>query len=114
MEITEKRGVDHVVEIGGAGTIQRSTNAVKMGGHIAVIGVLANKGEFNPATILMKAIKLQGIFVGSREMFESMNAFISKNNLTPIVDKTFEFEDVKDALNNMESGSHFGKIVVKI
>jgi NADPH:quinone reductase-like Zn-dependent oxidoreductase len=114
MEITEKRGVDHVVEVGGAGTIQRSVNAVKMGGHIAVIGVLANKGEFNPATILMKAIKMQGIFVGSRQMFESMNNCISANNLKPVVDKIFGFEDVTAALKTMESGSHFGKIAVKI
>jgi NADPH:quinone reductase-like Zn-dependent oxidoreductase len=114
MEITEKRGVDHVVEVGGAGTLQRSANAVKIGGHIAVIGVLANKGEFNPTTILMKAIKMHGIFVGSREMFESMNTCISENNLKPIVDKTFEFEAARDALKTMESASHFGKIVVKI
>jgi NADPH:quinone reductase-like Zn-dependent oxidoreductase len=114
MEITEKRGVDHVVEVGGAGTIQRSANAVKIGGHIAVIGVLANKGEFNPTTILMKAIKMHGIFVGSREMFESMNNCISENNLQPIVDKTFAFDEAKEALKTMESASHFGKIVVKI
>jgi NADPH:quinone reductase-like Zn-dependent oxidoreductase len=114
LEITEKRGVDHVVEVGGAGTLQRSLNAVKFGGHIAVIGVLSGKGEFNPVSILMKAIKLQGIFVGSREMFEAMNKCISDNNLKPIVDKVFEFEKVKDALKTMKNGSHFGKIVVKV
>jgi NADPH:quinone reductase-like Zn-dependent oxidoreductase len=114
MEITEKRGVDHVVEVGGAGTIQRSANAVKMGGHIAVIGVLANKGEFNPTSILMKAIKMQGIFVGSREMFEEMNKCISANNLKPVIGETFEFEEAKEALRTMESSSHFGKIAVKI
>ena len=114
LEITEKRGVDHVVEVGGSGTMQRSANAVKIGGHIAVIGVLSGKGEFNPATILMKAIKLHGIFVGSREMFEAMNKCISENKLQPIVDKTFDFENVKDALQTMKNGSHFGKIVVKL
>ncbi len=114
MEITEKRGVDHVVEVGGAGTIQRSANAVKMGGHIAVIGVLANKGEFNPTSILMKAIKMQGIFVGSREMFEAMNKCISENNIKPVTGDTFEFLNAKEALKTMESASHFGKIVVKV
>lgn len=114
MEITEKRGVDHVVEVGGAGTLQRSLNAAKLGGHIAVIGVLSGKGEFNPTTILMKALKLHGIFVGSREMFEAMNNCISENNLKPIIDKTFDFEAAKDALKTMESASHFGKITVKI
>ena len=114
LEITEKRGVDHVVEVGGAGTMQRSLNAAKLGGHIAVIGVLSGKGEFNPTTILMKALKLHGIFVGSREMFEAMNNCISENNLKPIVDKTFDFDDAKEALKTMESASHFGKITVKI
>lgn len=114
LEITEKRGVDHVVEVGGAGTLQKSLNAVKMGGHIAVIGVLSGKGDVNPVSILMKAIKLQGIFVGSREMFEQMNLFISKHSIKPIIDKVFAFEDAQAALKYMESGSHFGKIVIKI
>lgn len=114
LEITEKRGVDHIVEVGGAGTLGKSINAVKMGGHIAVIGVLAAKGEFNPVSILMKAVRLQGIFVGSRKMFEEMNDCISENNLKPVVDKVFEFSEVKTALKTMESASHFGKIVVKI
>jgi len=114
LEITEKRGVDHVVEVGGAGTMQKSINAVKMGGHIAVIGVLSGKGDFNPTSILMKAVKMQGIFVGSREMFEEMNEFISENKLKPVVDKVFEFSEAKIALKTMESASHFGKIVVKI
>jgi NADPH:quinone reductase-like Zn-dependent oxidoreductase len=114
LEITEKRGVDHVVEVGGAGTLQRSLNAAKLGGHIAVIGVLSGKGEFNPTTILMKALKLHGIFVGSREMFETMNKCISENNLKPIVDKTFAFEEVKEALKTIESATHFGKITIKI
>jgi len=112
--LTEKRGVYHVVEVGGAGTLQRSVNAVKMGGHIAVIGVLSGKGDFNPATILMKAVKMQGIFVGSRQMFEDMNRFISQHNLKPVIDKTFAFDRAKDALKYMESASHFGKIVLKI
>jgi NADPH:quinone reductase-like Zn-dependent oxidoreductase len=114
LEITEKRGVDHVVEVGGAGTMQKSINAVKMGGHIAVIGVLAGKSDFNPTSILMKAVRMQGIFVGSREMFESMNKAIAENNLKPVVDKIFEFSEAKEALKTMESASHFGKIVVKI
>lgn len=114
LEITEKRGVDHVVEVGGAGTLQKSINAVKMGGHIAVIGVLSGKGDFNPISILMKAVKLQGIFVGSREMFEAMNNCIAENNLQPVVDKVFEFSQAREALKTMESASHFGKIVVKV
>jgi NADPH:quinone reductase-like Zn-dependent oxidoreductase len=114
LDLTEKRGVDHVVEVGGAGTLQRSVNAAKMGGHIAVIGVLAGKGDFNPATVLMKAVKMQGIFVGSRQMFEDMNRLISQHRLQPVIDKTFAFDEARDALKYMESASHFGKIVVKI
>jgi NADPH:quinone reductase-like Zn-dependent oxidoreductase len=115
LDLTEKRGVDHVVEVGGAGTMQRSVNAVKMGGDVSVIGVLAGKGEFNPTSLLMKTVKLQGIYVGSRQMFEDMNRLICQHtHIKPVIDKTFAFDEVKDALKYMESGSHFGKIVVKI
>lgn len=111
---TARTGVDHVVEVGGAGTLQRSLNAVKMGGHISVIGVLAAQGEFNPIGILMKAVRLQGIFVGSRQMFEQMNEFIREHYIKPVVDRVFDFSEAREALKYMESGAHFGKIVIKI
>lgn len=114
LELTEKRGVDTIVEVGGAGTMKKSVNSVKMGGHIAVIGVLTQGEGINPVTILQKSIKMHGIFVGSRQMFEDMNRLISANSFKPVIDKTFAFEEVKDALKYMESGAHFGKIVVKI
>ncbi|MFN2390791.1 MAG: NAD(P)-dependent alcohol dehydrogenase [Pyrinomonadaceae bacterium] len=114
LDLTERQGVDQIVEVGGAGTMQKSLNAVKMGGHIAVIGVLAGKGDFDLRSILMKSVKMQGIFVGSRQMFEDMNRLICQHNLKPVIDKTFPFDEAKDALKYMESGSHFGKIVVKI
>jgi NADPH:quinone reductase-like Zn-dependent oxidoreductase len=115
LELTEKRGVDTVVEVGGSGTMQKSVNAVKVGGHVAVIGVLSGKGDFNPTSLLMKSARLQGIYVGSRQMFEDMNrVFCQHTHLKPVIDKTYEFGEVKDALKYMESGSHFGKIVVKI
>ncbi len=115
LELTEKRGVDTIVEVGGAGTMQKSVNAVKTGGHVAVIGVLSGQGDFNPTPVLMKSVRLQGIFVGSRQMFEDMNrVFCQHTHLKPIIDRTFGFDEVKDALKYMESGAHFGKIVVKI
>ncbi len=115
LELTEKRGVDTVVEVGGAGTMQRSVNAARIGGHVAVIGVLSGKGDFNPTALLMKSVRLQGIFVGSKQMFEDMNrVFCQHTPLKPVIDKTFEFGAVREALKYMESGSHFGKIVVKI
>lgn len=114
LELTEKRGVDTVVEVGGAGTMQKSVNAAKVGGHVAVIGVLSGKGEFNPTSLLMKSVRLQGIFVGSKQMFEDMNRLLcSYTHLKPVIDKTFNFDEVKDALKYMESGSHFGKIALK-
>jgi len=115
LELTEKRGVDTVVEVGGAGTMQKSVNAVKMGGDVAVIGILSGAGEFNPTSILMKSVKLQGIFVGSRQMFEQMNLMLCQHNhLKPVIDKTFAFDRAQDALRYMESAGHFGKIVIKI
>lgn len=115
LELTEKHGVDHVVEVGGAGTMAKSLNAVKVGGHIAVIGVLSGSGEINPVHILMKIVRMQGILVGSRQMFEAMNQmFTQHHHLKPIIDKTFEFGEIEEALKHMEAGAHFGKIVVKI
>jgi NADPH:quinone reductase-like Zn-dependent oxidoreductase len=111
--LTGKAGVDHVVEVGGAGTLSKSLNAVRAGGHVALIGVLASGGGFDPRVVLMKGIRLQGIFVGSRLMFEQMNSAIEANRLRPVIDKVFPFEEAREALKYMESGSHFGKIVIK-
>lgn len=114
LEITGKRGVDHILEVGGAGTLQKSLNCVRMGGHIAVIGILAGKGDFDPISVLMKAVRMQGIFVGSRVMFEEMAEVIQNEYTKPVVSSLFEFHDAKEAFKFMESGSHFGKIVIKI
>ncbi len=113
LELTEKRGVDHVIEVGGAGTLAKSINAVRVGGHIAMIGALDTEGTFNHIPIFMKAIRLQGIFVGSKAMFEEMNASIAQNNIKPVIDRTFEFGEIREALQYMKSGAHFGKIVVR-
>lgn len=105
-------GVDHVVEVGGAGTLDRSVKSVKIGGHISLIGVLAS-GQFNPTALLMKAARLQGIYVGSREMFLRMNEAITTNKIKPVIDRVFKSGEIRDALEYMGSGSHFGKIVLK-
>src|SRR5688500_3945206 len=73
VEIIGKPGVDHVVEVGGAGTLAKSINAVRIGGHVALIGALTGAAGFNPTTVFMKAIRLQGIFTGPKSMFEDMN-----------------------------------------
>jgi NADPH:quinone reductase-like Zn-dependent oxidoreductase len=113
LSLTDKMGVDHVVEVGGAGTLSKSLNAVRVGGHVPLIGVLATGGDFNPISVLMKGVRLQGIFVGSRKMFEDMNRAIETTQMRPVIDRTFAFEEAREALKYMESGSHFGKIVVK-
>jgi NADPH:quinone reductase-like Zn-dependent oxidoreductase len=114
LELTNKRGVDHVVEVGGAGTLQRSMRVARIGGHIAVIGVVAGKGEFSHTPIFIKALRLIGVYVGSRVMFEDMNRGITESSLRPVIDRTFNFEQARDALRLMKEGSHFGKIVITI
>lgn len=113
LELTNKTGVDHIVEVGGADTLTKSLRAVRAGGHIAMIGVLSGAGEMNPRTVLMKAIRFQGIYVGSRTMFEGMNRAIEQSKLKPVIDKVFPFEETPQALKYMESGAHFGKVVIK-
>lgn len=112
LELTGGRGVDHVIEVGGTGTLTRSVKSVRVGGHIALIGALNMSGEFNPVPVFMKGIRMQGIFVGSRRMFEDMNAGVESSGMRPVIDRTFEFDEAREALKYMESGSHFGKIVV--
>ncbi|MGI8649311.1 MAG: zinc-dependent alcohol dehydrogenase family protein [Rubrobacter sp.] len=115
LSLTDGRGVDHVVEVGGPETFGRSLAAVRMGGNVAMIGVLTGvKGEVPTAAILRKSVRVQGIYVGSREMFEAMNRAISLHEMRPVVDVTFPFEEVPDALNHMGGASHFGKIVVEV
>ena len=113
LSVTNKIGVDHVVEVGGQGTLAKSLNSARVGGHVCLIGVLASAGEFNPLSILMKSVRMQGIMVGSRKMFEDMNRAIEANRMKPVIDKVFAFEEAREALTYMESGSHFGKIVIR-
>jgi NADPH:quinone reductase-like Zn-dependent oxidoreductase len=107
-------GVDHVLEVGGAGTLEKSMNAVRPGGSIYVIGALAGAGSINPRMINRKAIRLQGIHVGSRDMFAAMNKAISLHKLKPAIDRVFGFEDAKAAYLHQQGGSHFGKIVIAV
>jgi NADPH:quinone reductase-like Zn-dependent oxidoreductase len=112
--LTGGEGVDHVVEVGGAGTLTRSLRAVRRAGHIALIGVLSGLGEVNPMPILMRGVRVQGIFVGSRAMFEAMNRAIAASGMRPLIDRVFEFDHAVEALKHMESGNHFGKVVIRV
>jgi NADPH:quinone reductase-like Zn-dependent oxidoreductase len=113
LRLTGRFGVDHVVEVGGAGTLERSLNAVRVGGRISLIGVLSGGEGLDPVRFLMKSVRLQGILVGSREMFERMNRAISLARLRPAIDKTFPFHELGKALGYLIGGSHFGKVVVR-
>ncbi len=112
-ELTGDIGVDHIVEVGGAGTLPRSFKAARVGGHISLIGVLAGGGEVNPMPALMKGLRVQGIYVGSRAMFEAMNRAIALHKLRPVVDRVFPFTEAREALRHMESAAHFGKICLR-
>jgi NADPH:quinone reductase-like Zn-dependent oxidoreductase len=114
-ELTGGRGVDHVVEVGGAGTLGQSLKAVRLGGRISLIGVLSGgTGQVNPLPVLMKGVRVQGIFVGSRAMFEAMNRAIALHRLRPVVDRVFGFTEAVEAYRYLESAAHFGKIVLRV
>jgi NADPH:quinone reductase-like Zn-dependent oxidoreductase len=107
-------GVDHVIEVGGAGTLQESLQAVRFGGEISLIGVLSGvAGELNILPILMKNVRVQGIMVGHREGFEAMNRAVAHHRLVPVVDRVFPFQEAKKAMQVMQRGEHFGKICLR-
>lgn len=114
LDLTDGIGVDHVVEVGGVGTLEKSLQAVRVGGAVSLIGVLTGSGTMDPMAILRKSIRLQGIYVGSRAMFETMNRALSLHQLRPVIDSTFPFEESPHALSYMESAGHFGKIAVAV
>ncbi|HEY2821159.1 MAG TPA: NAD(P)-dependent alcohol dehydrogenase [Candidatus Acidoferrum sp.] len=114
-ELTNKRGVDHIVEVGGPGTLAKSYKAVAPEGQIALIGVVAgNKGDTNPLTMMMKGANLQGIYVGTTKMFEDMNRAITQSKIKPVIDRVFPFNDAADAYRHLPSGNHLGKLVITI
>lgn len=113
LELTGGRGVDHVVEVGGPGTLQRSIAAARHAGAVHLIGVLTG-GEINPLAILFRTTLLRGVFVGSRDMFESMNKLITARQIKPVIDRVFDFTDARAALAHLEGASHFGKVVIRI
>ncbi len=114
--VTERRGVNRLIEVGGAGTFAQSLEAAGFGGLIAQIGVLSGgvaTGAVPLTQILRKQLRVQGIYVGSKTMFAEMNETIAGAGLRPVVGEVFAFEAARDALMTMKSGQHFGKIVVK-
>jgi NADPH:quinone reductase-like Zn-dependent oxidoreductase len=115
VEFTGGRGVDHVVEVGGAGTLARSFGAIRLGGKISMIGGLSGAAtELNPSLIFGKRANVQGISVGSTQMFEAMNAAITANRIKPVIDRVFAFEEAPAAYQHLASGAHFGKVVIRV
>ena len=107
-------GADFVMEVGGAGTIQQTLRAIRIGGHIAIIGVVAGAAEgLNPAVLIGNSAKMQGLSVGSRDMFEAMCRAIELHKIKPVVDKVFPWTEAKAAFQAMQGGEHFGKIVLQ-
>lgn len=113
-ELTQQQGVDQVIEVGGAGTLEKSLRSTGVGGRISLIGVLGGAGEVNHTQMLMKSIDVQGIYVGSREMFEAMTRAIALHQIKPVIDHVFPFTEAPEAYRYLLSGSHFGKVVIQL
>jgi len=113
-KFTQKEGVDQVIEVGGAGTLNRSLQSVRVGGRVSLIGVLGGAGDVNYVNILQKSIDVQGIYVGSRDMFEAMNRAIALHQIHPVIDRVFPLDEAPEAYRYLQSGSHFGKIVIQL
>lgn len=113
MDLTDGRGVDVVLEVGGGGTLAQSIEAVRIGGTVSLVGVLTS-GTVDPMTVLRKSVRLQGVYVGSRAMFLDMNAAIAASAMTPLIDRNFEFGDARAAYHAMRAAGHFGKLAISI
>ena len=107
-------GVTHVVEVGGAGTLAQSMQAVGFAGEVALIGVLTREGETFPHPIMMKGASMRGIFVGSAAMAARLNACIDAHGIKPVVDRVFAFEEAVEAYRYQSSGALFGKVVIAV
>jgi NADPH:quinone reductase-like Zn-dependent oxidoreductase len=115
LERTEGRGVDLVVEVGGAATSTRSLRALRIGGAVAQIGVLGQSHDGVEIPLLLhRQVRLCGIYVGSRVDFEKMNRAISQQRLKPVIDEVLSFGEANVALRRMESATHFGKLVTTL
>ena len=113
-ELTDGQGADLVVDVGGPGSIARSIAAVRSYGHISVVGNLAGKAMIDPGALFVKRASMCGLQVGSRDMFEAMNRALEVARLEPVVDRVFDFTEARAAYEYLESGKHFGKVVIRV
>ncbi|MCU4677085.1 NAD(P)-dependent alcohol dehydrogenase [Catenovulum sp. 2E275] len=113
LAITNGIGVDIVLEVGGAGTLEKSLNALKVNGVISLIGILTGiEGKINPFPILTKSLRVFGIYVASKAMQSRFHQALTEHQIIPVISKTFEFEQADDAYLYQKSAKHFGKIVI--
>jgi NADPH:quinone reductase-like Zn-dependent oxidoreductase len=113
-EITEGRGYDHIVELGGEKTLPQSLRCIRPGGMLSMIGVLSGGMLQAPlGLVVTRQVRLQGITVGNRDGFEAMLRAIGQHQLKPVIDRVFAFEQLKEALAYLKSGAHFGKICIR-
>ena len=113
--LTGKRGVDHVVEVGGPGTLEKSLKSTRYGGHVALTGVLTGtEAQISPLPILWKSLRVNGIYVGSRAMFERLLTAMTEAQIHPVIDRVFPFSEARAAYEHLQSGAHFGKIIISV
>jgi len=113
-DLTKNVGADHVVEVAGGDSLMKSLSAVRLEGRVSLIGFRSGGAEINPWRILGHLVTLQGIYVGSREMFEAMNRVIALHELQPVIDKVFPFEDTLAAYRYFGTQAHFGKVCIRL
>jgi NADPH:quinone reductase-like Zn-dependent oxidoreductase len=114
-QLTEGIGADHIVDVAGAATLGQSIRAIRPGGTISIIGMLGGgKVEIDATAILMRGIRLQGVFVGSRAEFADMNRAIAQHAIKPVIDRVFPLAEARAAFEHMAAQKHFGKVVINI
>ena len=112
---TGGRGADVVVEVGGPGTFDQSVAALRYGGTMSLLGVLTgHKGEISTYGIFYKALRIAGVYVGSIAMFEGLLRALEARQIDPVIDRSFDFADVREAYAYLASGAHFGKVVIRV
>ncbi|HTV23089.1 MAG TPA: NAD(P)-dependent alcohol dehydrogenase [Polyangiaceae bacterium] len=114
-ELTHGRGVDSLLEVGGADTLPTSLRSVREGGHLVLVGLLTGKmGDRDEARRNSRGVRVDSVYVGSARHFEHMNEAIARSGLQPVIDRTFPFESAARAYRHLESGAHFGKVVITL
>jgi NADPH:quinone reductase-like Zn-dependent oxidoreductase len=113
-EITGNAGYDHILELGGEKTLEQSLRCIRPGGTLSMIGVLSGSKLNAPlGLVVTRQVRLQGVTVGNRDGFEAMMRAIGQHKLKPVLDRTFAFEQLKEAMAYLRSGAHFGKVLIQ-